>query len=135
MFWFCPWKYEKMIFKSRMLKQNWRNFPLLPWLPKIANPFNKFGYSTISLCISDWNLPISNMMLSPRVYSHYIGSSARAEWMTFLPSKLQDILTYETIIYLKWNDIFFGTFWCIKKIYDNFENVFLCKPDWWFTEQ
>ena len=59
---FCPWKYEKNTFKSRILKQNWRNFPLLPWLPKITNPFYKFGYSTISLCISDWNLLISNMI-------------------------------------------------------------------------
>ena len=48
---------------------------------------------------------------------------------------LQNILNYETIIYLKWNDMICGTFWCIKKMYDNYQNVFLCKPDWWFTEQ
>ena len=37
----------------------------------------------------------------PRAYSRYIGRSARAEWPTFLPSQLQNLLIYETIIYLK----------------------------------
>ena len=55
-----------------------------------------------------------------------------ANFPAFIASKS---LTYETIIYLKWNDIICGTFSCIKKIYDNLNNVLLCKPDWWFTEQ
>ena len=38
------------------------------------------------------------------------------------------------IICLEWNDINWGTFWCTKETYNLFENVFLCKPDWWFTE-
>ena len=29
-------------------------------------------------------------------------------------------------VYLKWNDIICGTVWCIKKIYDHFENVQCC---------
>ena len=49
-------------------------------------------------------------------------------------SCLHSFKIYETIIYFKWN-IIWGTFWCIKKRYDNFENVLLCKPVWCFTEQ
>ena len=37
-----------------------------------------------------------------------------AKWPTFLPSWLQNLLTYETIIYLKKVPIIFGTFWGIK---------------------
>ena len=37
-----------------------------------------------------------------------------AKWPTFLPSWLQNLLTYETIIYLKCNDTICGTFGCIK---------------------
>ena len=34
----------------------------------------------------------------PRAYALYMGRSAWAEWPTFLPSQLQNLLTYETII-------------------------------------
>ena len=39
-----------------------------------------------------------------------------AEWPTFLPSQLQNLLTYETTIYLKIVSDNCGTFWCIKNI-------------------
>ena len=64
-------------------------------------------------------LPSSRKTEGPQAFARYMGSSGRAEWPTFL---LQNLLTYETMIYLKWKDIICGTFWCIKKIYDNFEN-------------
>ena len=46
-------------------------------------------------------------------------------------SCLHSFKIYEIII--QWNDIVCGTFWRIKKIYDNFENVLLCKSSIWFT--
>ena len=65
---FCPWKYEKMTFKGRILKQNKRNFPLLFWLPKIANPFYKFGYWNllIRIMIYDytWNKGTSSLIVN-----------------------------------------------------------------------
>ena len=36
-----------------------------------------------------------------RAYDRYMGSAARAEWPTFLPSKLQNLLTYEIVIYFE----------------------------------
>jgi hypothetical protein len=38
---------------------------------------------------------------------------------------LQNLLTYETIIYLKWNDTICGTFRCIKNTWHVMENTFL----------
>ena len=43
-------------------------------------------------------------------------------WMANFPAFIASkCLTYKTIIYLKWNDLICSTFWCIKRIYDNFE--------------
>ena len=35
-------------------------------------------------------------------------------------SWLQNLFTYETIMYFKWNDIFCGTFWCMYQNYVKF---------------
>ena len=44
-------------------------------------------------------------------------------WVWPISSRKMAISTEER------NDIICSTFWCIKKIYDNFENALLCKPD------
>ena len=60
------------------------------------------------------------------------GQLSQGKMVNLTAFKLQNVLAYETIIYLKWNDIICGTFWCVKEIYKNFENVFPCEQDWFF---
>ena len=55
---------------------------------------------------------------------------------TSLASKhpLNFFFAAKLLIWITMKDIIYGTFWSFKKIYDNFENSFLCKLDGWFTE-
>ena len=52
---FCPWKYEKITFKSRILKQIEEIFPYCFDCPKL-----QIHFIQLALCISDWNLLISS---------------------------------------------------------------------------
>ena len=60
--------------------------------------------------LSYHNVSYSRKMEGPQVYARYMGSSGRAKWPTFLPSQLQNLLTYETVICLKLNVIICGLF-------------------------
>ena len=63
---FCPWKNKKnTTFRSRILQQNWRNFPVLPWLPKRSKYLNLS--LTLSILWGLWPVPI--LSGGPCVYS------------------------------------------------------------------
>ena len=67
---------------------------------------------------------------SMSVFSLYsqLSQGRMAYFPAFIASKSFDLWNHHIGMYLKWNDIICGTFWCIeKKFYDNFENVFLRK--------